>query len=169
MDEMVQFGGSGAGSCGRAGLSRRPLERREKSVDFMNYKIATQIRSKMNCMLAVPVLLDTRIPGLLFQDVFVGSGKRLHLWRGRGASQPRTGPITQSPPVHAGGPPATPAPARAREVSEMRINLRAGKVPNQGPSWENGERFPVDRPFLLPALRDCLYGKPGRAGGAVLR
>ena len=27
-------------------------------------------------MLAVPVLLDTRIPGLLFQDVFVGSGKR---------------------------------------------------------------------------------------------
>jgi hypothetical protein len=27
-------------------------------------------------MSAVPVLLESRVPGLLFQDVFVGSGKR---------------------------------------------------------------------------------------------
>lgn len=34
-----------------------------------------QIISKMNCMLAVPVLLVTRIGGLLFPDVFVAFGK----------------------------------------------------------------------------------------------
>ena len=34
-----------------------------------------QIISKMNCMLAVPVLLETKIGDLLFPDVFVASGK----------------------------------------------------------------------------------------------
>ena len=34
-----------------------------------------QIISKMNCMLVVPVLLETRIGDLLFPDVFVASGK----------------------------------------------------------------------------------------------
>ena len=38
-----------------------------------------QIRSKMNCMLTGPVLLETRIPGVLFLDFFVGSGKRFRL------------------------------------------------------------------------------------------
>ena len=37
------------------------------------------------------------------------------------------------------------------------------ELPNQGHHWRDDERFAVDRPFFLPTLHDCLYGKQGRA------
>ena len=55
------------------------------------------------------------------------------------------------------------------ERKGLNASLLAGKLPNLGPLLEHGERFPFDRPFLLPALRDHLRGEPGRAAGAMLR
>ena len=36
-------------------------------------------------------------------------------------------------------------------------------------SLAHEQRFQVDRPFLLPALRDYLHGEPARAAGATPR
>lgn len=85
------------GVDGVGGEYRRAGERQDKCRDFDHdaasglpiaarylVRVRSQIRSKMNCMVAIPALFRGKIPAALFQRCFVGPGK----WFRPGALSP---------------------------------------------------------------------------------